>query len=75
MSWRTGDDVRALHAKYTLLVAEAEKAADDARAAHAAIILLAAEGEKIGDDTRATIVLDTELRAALVAKGLIKGGP
>lgn len=44
-----------------------------AAAASADLAALAAEAEKIGDDTRAAVVLVNELRAALVAFGIIKG--
>ncbi len=42
-------------------------------AAAADLAALKAEAELIGDDARANTVLLNELRAALVAKGLIKG--
>lgn len=43
--------------------------------AAADLTALKAESELIGDDVRAAIALVNELRAALVAKGLIKGAP
>jgi hypothetical protein len=70
---KIGDDVRAVHAAVLLAQAESEKIGDDVRAVHAAALLAQAESEKIGDDARAAIALVNELRAALVAKGLIKG--
>ena len=46
---------------------------DGTAGAAADLAALKAEAEKIGDDVRAAIVLLNELRAAAVAKGLIKG--
>lgn len=69
----TNGTAAAAAADLAALAAEAEKIGDDVRAIHAAALLAQAEAEKIGDDARAAVVLVNELRAALVAAGLIKG--